>query len=230
MRLWVLLALLLPLTANAQPDEKARTLQISATGTVIHSPNQVQILLAVETFAPTAQEATSKNASRMSQVMYTLKRLVLPAGQVQTTSYSLEPRYENDPEHRRRKPEPVGFVAHNMVQVVLDSINQVGNVLDAAITHGVNRAADLRFQLKNPETAYLEALREAVRQARAQAEVLAEASGQKLGSVLSINTSGNGPMPRFARAEALYKSADTPIEGHTIETSATVHITYQLQD
>jgi hypothetical protein len=197
---------------------------------VAREPEQAQLLLAVETFGRTAQKATQENALKMERMLQTLVETGLSKAQIQTASYSLDPKYERPDSRRGTNPEPIGFTARNMVRVTVDSVKRVGLVIDAAIGAGANRVANLAFQLRNPETAYREALRLAVANAKADAEALANAAGRRLGPPLRISTSGGTPIRESAGIRAFKASAPTPVEGGTIQINARVTVYYRLED
>ena len=223
--------------ADAWPEEKEangeRTVQVTGVGVVERKPDQAGLLLAVETFEATAEQATRQNAAKMAQVFKKLKKMALPENGVRTVSYNLTPRYEST-ERRKEEPKIIGFVAQNMVEVTVEPAERAGEVIDAATGAGANRIASLKYQLKAPEDARKDALRKAVANARAQAEALVDAAGQKLGPPLRISTSGDihGPENVFDHRRALFSraAAPTPVEAGTVRITVRVDIAYRLED
>lgn len=225
---WALLfLLLLPSAGKAREPGDEPAIHVTATGTVASEPELVRLFLAVETPGKTAAEAVEANAARMARAIDRLKRMGLSDGQIQTSGFALTPRYDYE-RPRRPNPEPIGFVAQNTIQVTIDSVAHVGRAIDAAVGAGINQATGLRFELRNPEAAYLQALRAAMASARAQAETLAEAAGGLLGPPLRISTSFSGPAPKVAAVRAFEQAATTPIEGSAVETTATVTVIYRF--
>ncbi len=228
----LLVAAPLPAAAQAPQAPPPRTLTINANATVDRAPDQAILLLAVESEGTTAQRAAATNATMMDGVIGALRALNIPAAQIRTVSYELQPQYAQD---RGEQPRITGYRALNQVQVVLDAIDRVGPTIDAALGAGSNRVSNLTFGIKNPSGARLEALAKAVEKARAEAEVIARAAGQTLGEPLSINTDSYyppPPRPMYARAQmdmAMSVAAPpTPVEGGTLEIGATVNIVYRL--
>ena len=212
----------------AMGQEAAPSIVVNATGSVARAPDRAVVRLAVETTAKTAQEATRENAAKMAAILGRLNKAGIPKQQVRTVSYDLSPRYDHS-DRRKPDPEPIGYMAHNMVEVVVDDFDKTGGVIDQAIQAGANRVAGVQFQVKDAEGAYLEALKMAVSAARTRAQVVAEAVGCDLGPPLEINAGSYGPAPVFkaARAEAMMM-ADTAIEGGQIEISAQVTMRYAI--
>ncbi len=211
-------------------ESEEPTVQVTATGTVEREPEQARLTLAVEMTETTAQGAAQANAEKMGRVLQRLRGLGLPKGHIRTVSYNLTAKYERG-DHRRPDPKPIGYTAQNTVQVTIDSVGQVGQVIDASIGAGANRIAGLAYQLRDREAAYLEALGKAVKRARVQAEALAEAAGQELGPPHRISTTSG---VRFAESvpmqASLRASAPTPIEGGTVQVTATVTAHYRIVD
>lgn len=219
----------------AQQNEQPRTLTVNATAEIERTPERADVLLAVESQADNARDASTQNAESMDAVIAALRQAGIPAASIRTTSYSLNPVYI--PAQRGETgPRISGYRAVNMVEVRVDSLPRLGAVIDAAIGAGANRVASLRFDLRDPEAARLEAIEQAVAKARREAEVVARAAGQRLGPPLNISTSSDMgyPQPMYAqRAVAMDMPTappPTPIEAGTLTVNASVNIVYRLDD
>jgi uncharacterized protein len=227
----VLAALLLPATVTAQqPTEQPRTLSVSATGTVEREPEQGVVVLAVESEAQNAQAAATANAQKMTQLTAALRRAGIGERSIRTISYELRPEYARD--ERGQPQRIVAYRAVNMVQVTVDTVARLGGIIDTAVGSGANRVANIRFQLRDPQAAHIEAAAEAMRNARRQAEAIAAAAGERLGAAMNINTGGYMPPPSpmaYARAEMM-QEAPTPIEGGVLTVTANVNVVYRLLD
>jgi hypothetical protein len=211
---------------------------VNGIGTVQRAPDRAVILIAVESRAATAQEAAQSNATKMDAVSAALRRVGVVPPKVRTISYELRPEYTR-PEPRSPTPDTPrvsGYVATNMVRAEVDSIERVGAIIDATVASGANRIANLTFELRDPESARLEALRVAVERARAEAELLATAAGQKLGQPMSISSSSGWqpPQPMYSRVamegDMAMAAPQTPIQSGNLTITANVSITYLLED
>ena len=234
----------IPAPAAAQrtgPEVQDRTIFVNATAQVRRAPDRAVISLAVETVAPTAAEATRQNADRMSAVIEAVRRLGIDRSMIQTRRVELMPQYERDrmrPERPMEQMEPrepriVGYIAVNQVVVTTDDVALVGRVVDAGVEAGANRVTGIHFQLREPETAYHEAVRLAVQRARREAEVVAAALGEPLGPALNVTTSSFYPVPPPApmmRDMAMEQAAamPTPVEPGELDVQATVSITFRI--
>lgn len=230
-----LYALLLPVPLAAQTPQPPppRTIAVDATGTIERAPEQAKLLLAVESEAATAAEAGRANADQMDRLVAALRQLGLTGDKVRTVGYDLSPIYGRPEDPRpQESPRITGYRAMNTVQIQVDSIARVGPIIDAALGAGANRVAGLNFELRDPETARLEALRDAMTSARREAEALAAAAGEELGPPISIQTSGGGrfppPMPMYRGVAMDMAQATTPIEPGTLTVTATVTVVYRI--
>ena len=231
--------LLLPATAFGQTDAalglleslvgrggkgEARTIVVVGHGEVAVAPDLAVVTAAVETTSPSAREAVATNAEKSSIVLERIKELLRETDSIRTTNFSLQPRYA------RRGPDLAkitGYVARNEVRVEIRNLEVVGQILDAAIEAGANRASGLRF-LREDRSPLREALAKAGAEARAQAETIASALGVRLGKVLHATTSFATPRPIYQQLRASAAAA-TPVEAGELTLSATLHVTFAIE-
>jgi uncharacterized protein len=230
----LLLALALPLLLLPRPGaaQEATTLNVNGTGMVEVAPDRARIIFAVETEAEGARETGEANARLMDRVINGLRATGVPDLRIETSGYSLTPRYAP-----RRGDEPqriAGYTARNTVQVIVDDVDAVGRLVDAALEAGANRVAGLSFEIRDTEPHRQEALRRAVARARGEAEVMAEALGMRLGDPVTVQGGAESPQPRsplFRGADvmmAMEASAPTPVEAGLQTITASVSIRYRL--
>jgi uncharacterized protein YggE len=141
--------------------------------------------------------------------MAALRALGLTNDQLSTINYNVSPeqRYEQG-----KEPITVGYSVTNTILVDVRRLNQVGLVIDAALSHGANLITSLQFYASNTEAARRSAIGMAIEKARADAEAAAHAARGSLGTLLGIDIVGYSPPPRpmmmMAKAAA---QTDTPI-------------------
>lgn len=226
-----------PLSAQQPAEKPDRVINVTGTGTVTREPEKAVITIAVESDAANAQQAAQANARKMEAVFAALRRVGIVPPKVRTIAYELQPVYQQ-PDRNNPNPAPrvVGYRAINMVLVEVDTIARVGAVIDATVASGANRVANLSFELRDPESARLEALRLAVARARAEAEVLASASGQRLGPPLNISSSSHYEPRQYRMRDmemavgAAPPAVPTPIEAGTLTITANVNMVYRMED
>lgn len=214
---------------NPPQGDPPRTISVQGSGEVSVAADRAVIAIAVETTNARAQTAVAENAERSTRVAAAIRSLLAADDELDTTSYSLQPRYE----HIKGETEPriTGYVASNEVRVTTRELGAVGKIVDAAIRAGANRIGSLQFTLADRNDAALRALEGAGRNARAQAEAIARSLGVKLGKISSANASGGGPIaPRRMETMAFARDSmpETPIEAGDVTVSATLHVVFEI--
>jgi len=194
----------------------------TATGEAVVIPDRASIILAVETRAQTASAAASENARLQKMVIAAVVGKGVPGHQISTTGFTVYPDERHSPEGQRTL---LGFIVRNSIVVNLERIDQVGPVLDAALTAGANVVSNLSMYSSKYEEARRTALQDAMRKAKADAEVLATAAGGTLGGILEAQTTdGFGPRPMYDVAVMASRAVqDTPIAAG--EQKITVSVT-----
>lgn len=156
-------------------------------------PNQAQVQVGVESFAPTAVEASTQNEETIQAIITALKALSIAEQDIQTANYNLwvEQIYGE------QGPQGIaGYHVSNQVNVTIKDIDQVGDVLAAATTAGANSIYGVYFSVADTSALEAEARAAAVADARARAQSLAELSGVALGEVIEITeVIGSYPVP-----------------------------------
>lgn len=224
-------ALAAPAFAAAQvgaAPEAERTIRVVGTGEVQATPDEAQVVFAVETFAETARAAGEQNAVVMERVIAALVAAGVPRVSITTTNYSLHPEYVHD--EQRQEPRIRGYRASNQVSLRTPELERVGALVDVALGAGANRVDGVSFGLRDAAAAQAEALRRAVADGRAQAEAIAGALGVTLGPVLDAST-GAGyappvPVVRYRREvmDMAAAAAPTPMQPgqQTVTAQATL--------
>lgn len=212
------------------PGSLQDTTLVTVTGNAsVQVPSdRARIQVAVETEAASAEAASRANAEAMNRVLARVRPASGSGARIETTGYQLTPRYRQ-PSDRNAPPEIAGYRALNQVVVVLDEVDRVGGVLDAALGAGANRVTGLSFFASDTEPARLEAVRDATARARREAEAVADALGLAVHSAATVHTSlsGSAPVYRAQAMEAL-QVMDTPVESGSQSVDASVTITFRL--
>lgn len=201
----------------------------SATGEAAVAPDRAWITFAVETRSATAAAAASDNAKRQRAVIDALRGKGIAAERISTTGFSVQAEERYDKGQRTI----VGYTARNGVQVDVQQIDQVGPLIDAALSAGSNFVGGLRFYSSRFEEVRRSALTQAVARARADAEAMAKAAGGTLGDPIEMMTNDSGSPRPVMYAEARMAMATdaagpTPIESGEQRVTASVTIRWQL--
>jgi uncharacterized protein YggE len=226
-----------PLIAPTIPagQHKGRTLTVVGVGRERGAPDVVDLRVAVEQTGPTAQAASGAAAKAAAQVLTALRKEVGADGRVDTSNFQLMPVYrtDNPTPVRQRGPEIIGYTAVNELAVRTRQLDKVGALVDAGITAGAARVANLAFTIDDPAPLQARALRAAGADAAAQAAAIAESLHVTLKNVLEVTTdSVERPMPKsFAGAMMRADTAmvATPIEPGEVTAEARLRVTYAIE-
>lgn len=212
--------------AAAQVD----TLVVAGTGTAQVKPDVAYVTLGVTTEQTEAQQAQQENADKIAVVTQALKDQGIGEDDIQTSQYSLQPMYDYSNDSRTLR----GYQVQNQMTVTLRQTDQVGAVMDKAVSAGANDGFSVSFGLLDEQAAYDEALQQAVERAGQKAQTLAQSSGRTLGAVLGVTENGavanTGAERNLAATEALMDKAmgATSIQTGSLTVTATVSVTYLL--
>ncbi|MBQ3450726.1 MAG: SIMPL domain-containing protein [Selenomonadaceae bacterium] len=204
---------------------------VSGEGIVEAQPDRATISVGVLTRAKNPSEVQAANAKAATSVINSIVALGIERKKISTGNYNFNPVYRHTDNGKRILD---GYEATNSVTIIVDDLNLVGKVIDAALNHGANQVNSLNFGLRN-KTAYQdEALRLAVLDAKRKAEIAVAALGKSIVGVrnVSINSSSvsaprNYKMSR-AMAEDSAAAFETPIESGTLTCSANVHVEFEI--
>lgn len=225
----ILATLFTPSVSEQQSFNK--TIEVSGSGEVKVTPDEVHIMVAVVSEALTAQQAAAMNAENMTEVFAALRRAGI--GEIKTRQYSITPIYEwmeeITLEGKRQKSVIVGYRATNLIEVICKP-EEAGKAIDAAVMGGANQIDSIAFQLSESlsRTAYNDALRKAVRNAQSKADLVAGEMG--IVGIYPVRIAVEDfyvPVYRVALPmEAAATPAPTPITPSEVEVSARVSIVY----
>lgn len=221
-----------PVAAQLPASAAPETSQIvtSATGEARIVPDRAAVFIGVQTRAATAIAAGQENARKQRIIIDTIAALGIPREQISTQSYNVSPEMRYDREGQR--PIVTGYVVSNIVRVEVRRIEQVGPVIDGALSKGANQIHSLDFFSSNSDAARRDALAQAIAKARGDAEAMARAAGGSVGRVIELVTGDAGPRPMFRQdvraLSGVAAAAPTPIEPGEEVIRVTVTVRWQF--
>ena len=184
------------------------------------------IVLGVETQNSSAAEAVRENALLMNKTINALLDAGIHENEIQTSRFSLTTMPQDEPKEAGVQKEAPTFRATNQVTVKLNNTDDVGRVLDVAVSAGSNSIQEVRFDLVDPTPQNDESLALAIKDGQRKAQVAASAAGVELGRILEL-TVGYGYVMEASRGYS-YAMADTPIQPGEMEVSASVNLVYEI--
>lgn len=223
----VLLGALAVSAGPASAAEPAHVITVAGQGGASGTPDQAQLSAGVTTLAATADAALADNARKMTAVFDALKRLGVPNKAIQTSNFSVQPQYADNPNGARQ--HITGYQVSNQVDVTLDDTRKLGPALDALVGAGANEINSVSFSIRDSAALLEVARKAAIADARKRAETYAAAAGASLGAVISIQEGGGGNMPVMNYAGVVRGRASTPTAAGEQSVTANVSVTFELK-
>jgi uncharacterized protein YggE len=215
-------------TASAQGKAGERTVTVAATGTVSVQPDIAHVSAGVVSEADTAREALQRNSDTMKQLIDGLKSGGVDAKDIRTTTFRVEPRYDNP--RNGRAASVVGYRVVNQVTITARDLAKLGELLDKLVGLGANQMGSISFEVSSAETLKDEARKQAMANALRRARLLAEAAGATVGEALTIAEEVFPPPPRPYPAGRVAMSAESvPIEQGSQMLEVRVQVTWALR-
>ena len=194
-----------PPTVQVSPlGPQSALLSLTAEGRSDRVPDLAVFSAGVVTHGVTAAEALGANSRQMDRVIAALKRSGIADRDIQTSSISLSPRWNNPEAEAQRRaretrqpyvpptepPRIIGYEARNSVQVRVRKLGEMGRIIDTLVSAGANQVNGPSFTLDDEKAALDEARTEAVAAGRERAELYARAAGMRVVRLLSISEGG----------------------------------------
>jgi len=219
-------------TIMAEPAPAVRTMNVNGTGQVFLSPDIAYINIGVHSEEATAAAAVAANNVETQQVTEALKAAGVDAKDIRTTNFSIWPNQQYDP-----NGQPVGtrYAVDNTVFVTIRKLENLGDLLDAAVAAGANSINSVQFDVADKTEALKKAREEGVKDAKAQAQELADAAGIKLGEMQTISFYDSAPVPylesygKGGGGAAVAEAAAVPIQPGQLTLTVTVSMTYEIK-
>ncbi|SDH03472.1 hypothetical protein SAMN05192534_101395 [Alteribacillus persepolensis] len=205
------------LPVNARNATKLMT--VNGKGSVNAQPDTAYMTLGVRTGDIKLETAQAINAETMNEVTAALQELGVTDEQIQTINYSITPQYDYvDGQQVFREYEVV-----HVISVTTNQMDDIGVIIDTAVSHGVNQVAEVSFSLASSNRFYQEALHLAVRNARVHAETIARTLELQLAAV-PVTIAEKPPLSSDLSVYAL--QAATPIAPGQLTITAEVEVQY----
>lgn len=211
---------------------------VSGTGEVSVTPDIAVLQVGVQAKEETVLEAQEQASEAMEKVLQALTGSGVKDEDIQTQYFRI--RQDTRWDSFNDEEEITGYEVTNTVTAKLRDIENVGNVINAAVIAGGDlvRINNLSFTVEKPEVYYDEARELATANAKTKAEKLAEQTGVKLGTPTFISESTTTPSQYGGINYGLSSSApvpapvvivETPTSPGQVEVTLTVQIAYSIK-
>ena len=214
-----------PQTMQGQKEENTISISGSAEKTV--APDTASLSIGVVVQAPTAKDASNKNAGLMNAVLNELKNLGFQDKDIQTSFLSIQPVYNYN-----GTPTIEAYSASNNVQVTTKILDTLSDIIDRSTAVGANQIGGISFSVSKEKQKELqeELLTEAVSDASSKANDLAKKLDVRIVGVKTSSISEGGIVQPFFREVSIAEGkAATPIMPGETKVSLSVQVTYIVE-
>lgn len=205
-------------------QSEKRVLTVFGNASIKQIPDKAQVRLEVLTENFQLSKAQQENANIMNQVIESLLQLGIPRENIRTLVYNIQPKYD----YVEGKQNFTGYEVRNILIVTIETINQIGQVIDIAVKNGVNRVAGIQFMIQEQTVAYEQALNKALENAVGKAQAMAATLQLNLDpqpiKLVEIKEDQSVHIQPFGLAK---ESMSTPIEPGELTVHATVEAKFQ---
>ena len=218
----------------ADEDNMVSRILVTGQGSADIAADMAVLTLTVTRDEETARAALDANSAAMSDVLSAMKSEGVKERDLQTSGFSIQPRYfypPNKPSTNHQPPRIVGYTVRNSLTVRVRDISALGKILDTSVTLGVNEGGNIMFTNDDASSAITQARVEAVKDATAKAKTLAGAAGVKVGKLLEISEQTHSPRPMsMIKAErSMAMSADSvPVATGENTYNVTVNMSFAI--
>lgn len=131
--------------ASAEEDKTARII-VTGEGEVSLAPDMAVVGLGVTSQAQTARDALTENNKAMADVIEAMKNAGIDPKDLQTSGFSIQPRYNHHAPGKNEEPKPpsiVGYTVYNNLTVRVRDLSRLGEIMDKSVTLGVNTGGNI---------------------------------------------------------------------------------------
>jgi uncharacterized protein YggE len=230
MALGLAATLALPAAAAAAEAPIQPRIMVMGEGEAAVPPDMALLSLSVMREARTAREALDANNAAMAEVIAAIKLFGIADRDLQTAGVQINPRYNytNKPDGTQ-DAELVAYQVTNTLSVRIRDLVKTGEILDKAVSLGVNQGGSIAFANDDPSAVVTEARKKAVADAMAKAKTLSEAAGVGLGRVLEISDQTFSAQPMPIEAKAFDGAAAVPVQAGENSYKVQVNMTFELK-
>ncbi len=153
------------------------------------APDEVILILGVETWDKNIQQAKKLNDDRVRKVIALTKDFGIEPRHVQTDQIHVEPRYRNG---TYTDADFIGYFVRKSIVITLKDVGKFEDLYTAALGAGVTHVHDIQFRTTELRKYRDQARALAIQAAREKAGALASELGQKIGKPQTIQENYSG--------------------------------------
>ncbi|MEX2014031.1 MAG: SIMPL domain-containing protein [Parcubacteria group bacterium] len=214
------------------------SISVSGEGEAVSVPDVATFSFTVSADARVASGAQSRVTEKMNVILASLKNLGIEEKDINTTDYSLWPKYTYEVAPAIYPPFPGkqvqdGYTASHHVSIKVRDTEMVGEALAVAGENGATGLSSISFTVDDPDKIIEEARAEAIADAREKARELARELGVRLVRIVSFyENNAGGPMPYYAEGLGMDMTRSSTAPAPTIpigENKVKVNVTVEYE-
>lgn len=212
---------------------------VSAEGEVVAVPDVAEVTATVITEGDLdLGNLQDENTTKMNGLIEYIKEQDVDEKDIKTTSYNINPRYQNrycsEREGDCPPPEIVGYTVRQNVNIKIRDFSNIGSILSGVVREGANSVSGLSFTIDDPTEVRAEARKQAIEKAKEKARNMAEDVGFSLGELLSIHENTHSPyqsvyLEERAVSDAAGGGASPNVEPGSQEVKVNVSLSYEIK-
>ncbi len=220
----------LPSVARAEPVPPHIT--VVGEGEKAVQPDMAILSLSVMREAPTARAALDASNEAIAAVIAAMKSAGIAERDLQTAGLQINPRYDYVArQDGGQEGKLAAYQVTNTLSVRVRDIAKTGELLDQAVTQGVNQGGSVTFTNDDPSATITEARTRAVKDAIEKAKTLAAAAGVELGRLTEMTevTYNAQPVAIAAKAFDSAGAQSVPLQAGENAYRVQVNVTFELK-
>ncbi len=216
--------------ALQQNETVPRTITVVGEGKASAPADVAVVFLGVQVSDPDVKVATDNAAQQMEAVLTALEAAGVAANDIQTSYYNV---YVDRPYGPNGPSSEAVYQVSNTMQVTVRDLDNITEILGAAIEAGANSINSIEFRLSDPEELRSEARANAVANAEARAAEIAALNGLAAGEVLQVSEVVDSGAyfvseQSYAAAAGMGAGGAGPISPGQVDVSAQLQIVYAI--
>jgi uncharacterized protein YggE len=206
------------------------TITVTGYGEARGNPDMATVSVGFNITDIDISKAVGESNDTIASISSAMQELGIAEEDVQTTGFNVWPEDVWDPETGLPTGEKRYHVDSTM-QINIRNVDNVGKVLETALTNGANSIYGLNFGIQDTGALADQARSVALEDARSRAEAIAERLGLMVGEVSSVtDQSGGNLYPYFVQAGMGLGGGggEPPISQGQMAVSVSVSVTYTI--
>lgn len=178
-------------------NDSKGNISVSAEASVYVEPDTVSVIIGVKDMGQVMETVSQMHNQKIQNIINFLTQAGIPADNIKTVNFSIEPEYQKQTEGVDLNEYPegkviiTGYSMTTKMQISTNDIDNIGKYIQIALDQQANTVSSPIFSVENDEQYIVQAREEAINKAKLEAEQIAQKLGVSLGSIQNYNDYSN---------------------------------------